>query len=178
MSLLLTTRRWLSNQPLKWTGFHTLSAAPSGAPCLPLKGSIAPMKVLKSLIDTTSKVTKRSPVPRHGPHDSSCEKPKPTRAPQRASWLPMLMTEDNGANARRQSPPGQHTDPGGTGQTESPRLTTEATPATLCPPRYCTAASAHPCVGRRGKYHRFGSHPAGQRTIDQLGGGEERLRPR
>ena len=41
MSLLLTTRRWLSNQPIEWTGFHALSAAPSEAPCLPLRGGVS-----------------------------------------------------------------------------------------------------------------------------------------
>ena len=43
MSLLLTTRRWLSNQPLEWTGLHQLFAAPPRSPCLPLRGSVGKM---------------------------------------------------------------------------------------------------------------------------------------
>jgi hypothetical protein len=49
MSRLLTTRRWLSNQPLEWTGHLQLSATPPWVPCLPLKGSVLRHRDLKVL---------------------------------------------------------------------------------------------------------------------------------
>ena len=40
MSSLLTRGRWLSKQPLEWTGHCKLSAPPPQAPCLPLRGGV------------------------------------------------------------------------------------------------------------------------------------------
>jgi len=61
MSRLLTTRRWLSNQPLEWTGVHKNSASPPKTPCLPLRGS-----VMQKLPDCSKGLQDRSTLTERG----------------------------------------------------------------------------------------------------------------
>jgi hypothetical protein len=44
-----------SNKPLEWTGHPQLSATPLSAPCLPLRGSVRPIRYLP-LLSLTSQL--------------------------------------------------------------------------------------------------------------------------